>query len=1083
MTEAEGDDAHAGQFPVVGIGASAGGLVALQAFFDHVPAESGMAFVVIVHLDPDRKSHMAELLQSRTAMSVRQVTRSMKVEPNSVYIIPPDKDLALTDGHFQLTERSRPNRSRAPIDGFLRTLAETHSTGAAGIILSGTGSDGTQGIGWIKESGGLTMAQTPAEADHAGMPQSAIATGQVDVVLSASMLGPEVVRILKNEGARLALPGEEGAESEEELVGKALTLVGKATAHDFSAYRRITINRRIQRRVKFAHAEDLSEYLRILAAKPAEVQALYNDLLITVTSFFRDPEAFDTLAREVVPGLFAGKSAGDTIRVWVTGCATGEEAYSIAILLCEASSSHANPPAIQIFATDVHDRAFSWARGGLYSESIAADMSAERLDRFFSRESGGYRVKKNVREKVVFATHNLLRDPPFLRLDLVSCRNLLIYLQREAQRRVFELFHFALRPGATLFLGTSESVNDASKLFAAVNKKQRIFRALAVPETQVPRLTGRYLRPGVSMPRPADPLVRATDASAVHRKLVEAYAPPSLVVNSDQEVVHLSDGAGKFLELGGGEPTRHFLEMVTAEVRPRLRKLLSRALVQGVPGEVTGLTFTIGGKKRVVDVVARPVAGETSDKNLALVVFAETSAPESDSPPARKPVKAGTKAKATETRMAYELKESKAQNQALLEEFEGAIEELKASNEELQSINEEQRATEEELEASKEELQSINEELQTINQEFRSKNDELALVNGDLVNLIDSTAIATIFLDRQLRLRRFTPTVVALFNVLPSDLGRPLSDLTHRMQYPELEDDGRKVLKTLARVERDVTVDGGKWFTVSIAPYRSIDDRIDGVVITMVDVTDRKVSELSRESFLDDVQSASVAKSNFIGVMSHELRTPLNAILGYANVLQAGMSGPVNHEQAHHLERISACALHLARMIDDSLQSVRIEAGITTLENESVDVSTVVHEVAAAIEPLVNAKGLHFEVYAADGQSITADPMKLQQILYNLLGNALRFTDQGLISITSRSNEEGATIVIQDTGIGIAPDDLERVFDRFWQADQTKTRLRGGTGLGLMVSRSLARVMGGDIEVTSELGRGSRFVLTLPRGE
>lgn len=1056
--------------------------MALQAFFDHLPADSGMAFVVIVHLDPDRKSHMAELLQSRTPMSVRQVTRSMKVEPNSVYIIPPDKDLALMDGQFLLSERSRPNRTRAPIDGFLRTLAETHSTSAAGIILSGTGSDGTQGIGWIKERGGLTMAQTPEEADHSGMPQSAIATGQVDVVLSASMLGPEVVRILKDEPALVAPASEEAAESDEELVGKALTLVGKATAHDFSAYRRTTINRRIRRRIQFARAEDLPEYLRILATKPDEVQALYNDLLITVTSFFRDPDAFDALAREVVPGLFAGKSAGETIRVWVTGCATGEEAYSIAMLLCEESDRHANPPGIQIFATDVRDRAFSWARDGLYSESIAGDMPAERLERFFSRESGGYRVKKAVREKVVFATHNLLRDPPFLRLDLASCRNLLIYLQREAQRRVFELFHFSLRTGGTLFLGTSESIDDGSRLFAAVNKKQRIFRALAVPDIQVPRLLKGTPHPSLRTPRSSDPLARATDASAVHRKLLEAYAPPSLVVNSDQEIVHLSDGAGKFLELGGGEPTRHFLEMVSAGVRPKLRRLLSRALVQGVTGEVLGLTFTIGGKKRVVDVSARPVCGETADQNLALVVFAEQPAPEADSPLARKPGKASTKPDAIAARLDRELGELRAQNQALLEEHEGAIEELKASNEELQSINEEQRATEEELEASKEELQSINEELQTVNQEFRSKNDELARVNADLANLMNSTDIGTIFLDRQLRLRRFTPKVAALFNVLPSDIGRPLSDLTHRMQYPELEDDGRQVLETLARVERDVPVDGGKWFTVSLTPYRSLDDRIDGVVITMVDATDRKLSDLSRESFLDDVQSASVAKSNFIGVMSHELRTPLNAILGYAGVLQAGAAGPVNHEQSHHLERISACALHLAHMIDDSLQSVRIEAGITALENESVDVATIVREVAIAIEPLASDKGLHFDVNTADGPAIIADTTKLRQILFNLLGNALRYTDAGSIAISSRTTDEGATIVVEDTGIGIAPEDLDRVFDRFWQVDQSKTRLRGGTGLGLMVSRSLARVMGGDIEVTSEVGRGSRFVVTLPRG-
>ncbi|MDO8500300.1 MAG: chemotaxis protein CheB [Gemmatimonadaceae bacterium] len=1085
MTDGDQIIEHDGQlrFPVVGIGASAGGLSALRAFFDAVPDKCGMAFVVIVHLDPNHKSHMAELLQAHTPMRVRQVTKATKLQPDQVYIIPPDKDLTLADGHFRLAARAQPNRSRAPIDGFFKTLAESHSADAVGIVLSGTGSDGAQGIRWIKERGGVTMAQSPDEAEHSAMPESAVATGQVDIVLPVAQLGAEAMRLCRSDKIESSAADSPAAKRDDAVVREILALVRVSTDHDFSGYKRSTIDRRIRRRAQFAHAANLADYLRLISADRKALLALYDDLLIAVTSFFRDPDAFASLEREVVPRLFENRDSSDTIRVWVTGCATGEEAYSIAILLCEHAEGLADPPPIQVFATDVHERAFAFAREGLYPESIAADVSDARLGRFFTHEPGGYRVRKIVREKVVYATHNLLRDPPFLRLDLITCRNLLIYLQRDAQRRALELFHFALRPGGNLFLGTSESIEDASKTFAVVDKKYRIFRSLDVPQTSLPRLVQAALGDPGAERRQSDRLANVTHFGAVHRRLLEAYAPPSLVVNGDGEIVHLSDGVGRFLQLGGGEPTRKLLDLVSGSVRPKLRTLLSRALSAGERAETRGLAITVDGRKRIVDVIARPVRGSASADSFALIVFDEQD--DASHEPADVPGTPKLRTRGTDAvrELERELEETRSQLNVTLEEHETATEELKASNEELQSINEEQRATDEELEASREELQSMNEELQTINQEYRSKNEELGQVNADLVNLIDSTEIGTIFLDRTLRLRRFTPAVSSLFNVLQSDVGRPLADLTHRLLYPAMLDEAREVMRTLLRVESEVRSGDGRWFTVRISPYRSLDDRIEGIVMTLVNTTDRKAAEVERERLLNEVQAASVAKSNFIGVMSHELRTPLNAIIGYADILAAGAVGPVTAEQAAHLDRVKASAIHLAHMIDDSLQSVRIEAGVATLDNESVDVAALVREVAIVTEPLMTAKKLRFEVRAEDGPPIFADATKIRQILFNLLGNAVRYTDRGEVSISSRVSDHGATITIEDSGIGISAEHLEKIFERFWQVDQSRTRVRGGAGLGLMVSRSLARVLGGDLYVTSELGRGSRFVLRLPKGE
>ena len=1076
------DPTHS-RFPIVGVGASAGGLRALQRFLGNLPDDTGMAFVVIVHLDPHHESQMAELLQTSTAMPVRQVTQTLTAQPNHVYIIPPDKDLAMAEGELRVSARAGAAHGRAPIDLFLRTLAESHEVNAIGVILSGTGSDGSQGVRWIKERGGVTMAQQPADAEYGAMPRSAIETGQVDVVLSAAELGAELAR-LRRATSTIALPAgrEDLGAGDANALGNILEHVRQETGLDFAGYKHATVLRRLERRLQFTGTKGLVDYLAMLRDSPAETTTLFNDFLICVTSFFRDPEAFEALEREVVPALFADKGPEDYVRVWVAGCATGEEAFSLVILLSEYADRLEKPPKIQVFATDVHEKSFTFAREGLYPESIAADVSRARLDRFFTREPDGYRVKKTIREKVLFATHDLLKDPPFLRLDLVSCRNVLIYLQRETQQRLLELFHFSLRPHGYLFLGSSESSDLTPRLFTAVEKRRHIYRSLDGPHPLAFRgaphalIEGRAKSPASSREPGNSPF------GAVHQRLVEAYAPPSLVVNGAGEVVHLSSRVGRYLHHTGGEPTSKLVDMVEGELRVELGTLLRTALRTAKPAEARGVRVEIEGKRSRVDVSVRPLPDTDPAGSLALVVFDER-------PGTRRPRERGAIAreaessrKATFEQLEEELKETQTRLAATSEEHEATIEELRASNEELQSITEEQRAVAEELEASKEELQSINEELRTVNQEHRIRNEELAHVNSDLINLIDSTDIGTLFLDRELRIRRFTPPVAQVFNFVSTDIGRPLSHVTHGLDYPDLKDDVRTVMGTLTRMEREVKTGDGRWFLVRLSPYRSIEDKIDGVVLTLVETTARKHAELERESLLTRVRAASTAKSNFISAMSHEFRTPLNAILGYAEILREGAVGPLTVDQQTKLERIADNARHLEQMVKEILASARGEQVAIVVECGVVDVGTLVREVAKSLESLATAKRLGITVDIGEGATtIVTDATKLRQILVNLLGNAIRYTDRGRVSLRARVEGETIVLEVEDTGIGIAPEHLEQIFERFWQVDQTNTKLRGGTGLGLVVTRDLARALGGDVEVESVLGQGSIFRVRLPR--
>lgn len=869
---------------VVGLGGSAGGLKALIGFFSAVPAASGVAYVVVMHLSPEHDSSLAEILQRTTTMPVRQVVETTKVEPDNVYVISPGNHLSLAGGDLFVTEMKATRGRRVAVDLFFRTLADSHGAKATAIVLSGGDGDGVIGLKRIKERGGLTIAQDPSEAEHPSMPRAAIATGMVDWILPVHEM-PRQLEIYRENARQLQLPPDESPprkavaapHNQEESLLDILAFLRVRTGHDFSSYKRATVLRRLARRMQVNSCHGLADYLLYLRSHAGETGALLQDLLISVTNFFRDREAFAAL-EALIPTLFQDKGPEDQVRVWVSACATGEEAYSIAILLREYAATLLEPPRIQVFATDIDEAAVAAAREGVYPETIIADVSEEQLRQFFTKESGRYRVRRLLRETVLFALHDVLKDPPFSRLDLVTCRNLLIYLNRDAQQRVFDVFHFALKPGGRLFLGSSESAEEGTSLFAPVEKKHRLYTRRAGPRPgasmagggaamQTYRVTpSNYLALpappegndfGIQYERRGPGVPVNAPWGEAHFRMVERLSPPSLVVNRGHEILHLSEHVGQFLQPAGGEASMNLLRQVHPALRSGLRSALYRAFKNAVPIELEPVSMEISGGTVTVGLTLHPEPGEQPD--LVLVVFRRfgVDAPELRQQPAS-PADAGMI-----RHLEDELDQMRSQWRDTVEQYETSGEELKASNEELQAMNEELRSTTEELETGREELQSINEELTTVNQELKNKVDELGRANSDLQNLMASTDIATIFLDRELRIKRYTPATVQLFHIIPTDIGRPLLDLAHRLDYPEIAADAKRVLERLTVVEREVRETAGGWFLVRLLPYRTVEDQIAGVVLTCVDVSDRKQAAEARRWLSTIVESSADAIISF----------------------------------------------------------------------------------------------------------------------------------------------------------------------------------------------------------------------------
>ncbi|HEV8312433.1 MAG TPA: CheR family methyltransferase [Burkholderiaceae bacterium] len=1208
-------------FPVVGIGASAGGLEALLKFFENLPPDSGMAFVVVLHLSPKHSSNVPTLLSNVTPLPVQHVSGPVGIERNHVYVIPPGKLLAMDDNALDITDADRPRGRHVAIDLFFRSLAQVHGPRAVGIVLSGSGADGSAGIARVKEQGGLTFAQVPDEADFDSMPRSAIATSAIDFVLPVAQM-PRKLIDLSTAARNIHLPpiaepdkglppkpgrAPTGHEADEVLRDILVTLRAR-TGHDFRHYKRATMMRRLQRRLQVNGLSDLPSYRTHLHANADEAPALLKDLLIGVTNFFRDSESFDVLARDVLPQLFKGRSPQEQVRAWVAGCARGEEAYSLAMLLCEQAARIAEPPDMLVFATDIDERAITTARAGLYPESILTDVSPLRLRQFFTKEDTQYRIRKEVREKLLFAQHNLLRDPPFSQIDLISCRNLMIYIDRDVHNEMLEIFHFALKPGGFLFLGSSESADTASQLFTPVDKKHRIYRAnnLSRGRRMLPALPLRLGAAGT--PTVELPLLRSKASFAdAHQRLLQQHAPPSVLINAESEIVHLSDNTGAFLRLAPGAPSHNLLSLVLPELRLELRAALLQARQSGRSVEARRVKVQRGGRPRYVSMVVRPVRDNVSNAEFTLVMFDEVD----DTLGGEHP---GDELDPAMTHLEGELQRTKDELKASIEQGETSSEELRASNEELQAINEELRSTTEELETSKEELQSINEELVTVNQELKIKVEETGKINDDLQNLIASTDIATVFVDRGMSIKRYTPRATDIFNLIPSDVGRSLLDITHRLDYPQLAADTSAAFQSLQIIEREVHSSDDRWYIARLLPYRTLEDHIGGAVLTFIEITRRrraeqqlheeqdrmrlvaastrdyaifttdaegrvttwnqgaqsifgyteaemlgqssallylpedraigalddemrrareegraegdrwmlrkegsrffcsgiltaleggqgfakiardltglKQAETEREAQLKreaaaaaQARAVSEMKDEFLAVLSHELKNPLNLILVNAELLTRLPESRGIAPVARAAEVIRRTVVSQAQIIDDLLDMSRVQTGKLALNLGEVNGSAALQSIVAAASADAAARHLHLTLQPpAERVAVHADPVRLEQIMWNLLTNAIKFTPAGGSITVSLQQEDGmARLDVADTGRGIEPDFLPKVFDMFRQAESRSTHYEGGLGIGLALVKQLALLQGGRVEAFSEgSGLGARFTVWLP---
>ena len=869
-------DAHGGTKPhasplVVGIGASAGGLEAFKAFFDYMPADSGMTFVLVQHLDPHHKSMLVELLGRHTTMKVVEAEDRMRIVANSVFVIPPNATLTIRDGVLRVSKPAPAREHRRPIDTFFSSLAEGQGEYAVCIVLSGTGSDGTLGLRTIKEHGGLTLAQAEFDSTAmSGMPHSAAATGLVDYIVPVEDMPGVLTDYLQHLIKVAGRKDEDGnrRDTAEHLLAISALLRAR-TGHDFSQYKQSTLIRRIQRRMQVLRIDTAPAFIERLRKDSHQVDLLFREFLIGVTQFFRDPQAFDALEAAVVPMLLENKGADDQVRIWVPGCATGEEVYSIAILVREAMERHGAAPKVQIFGTDIDDAAVAIARAARYQKTMA-DFAPGRLERWFAEEGDEFCPVKEIREMCVFSTHSVVKDPPFSKLDLISCRNLLIYLDADLQDRVMRTFHYALRPGGYLWLGQSEGITRNAKLFAAVDKKCRIFQRRETPVAMLPEFplaAPAALTQSGPAATPTAPRVQDRIDHGV-RRVMEKHSPAYVVIDKHHEILRFSGGeVGRYLEPSPGTASLNLFGIVRKALRPAVRTAVQRAYAAEEPVTTEKIAIKIDGKSRSIKLIVEPIPEGGAKAGLCVVAFQDV------------PVVARGDAKAPAVtthpdvaELEQELHTAKAQLRATIDELETSNEEMKTANEEYQSVNEELQSSNEELETAKEEMQSVNEELQTINAEMNSKNEMLTRLNSDLKNLLDSTQIATIFLDNKLRIKTFTPEMTDLFHVRDSDRGRPITEIVTRLNYAELRRDVTKVLRALAVVEREVWIaEDDATFIMSIRPYRTVDNAIDGVVITFVDITERKRHEEAKAwlaAIIDSSQDAVIGHA-FDGLITN----------------------------------------------------------------------------------------------------------------------------------------------------------------------------------------------------------------------
>jgi len=1074
------------RFAVVGIGASAGGLEACTTLLRSLPASSGIAFILVQHLDPTHESMMVDLLAAHTAMKVLQAFDGMLLQPDHFYIIPPAVYLSVTGGLLRLSEPVARHGARLPVDFLLRSLADAYGPRAICVILSGTGTDGCVGLKAVKEKCGLVIAQDPADAGFSGMPSAAIATGAVDLVLTAAEIPASLLRYARRIGQIEAeAPPEADAPTEDagtpvveadapaHWLPDIVDLLRRRTAHDFTLYKPGTLQRRVQRRMAMASIESdsMERYLDVLRNDAAELELLARDLLINVTSFFRDPQVFEAMEHSVIPDLIRARKPDRALRIWVAGCSTGEETYSLAMIFREHISAQQSDIKLQVFASDVDPDAVATARDGLYPESIAASVSPARLARFFTREDHGFRISPDLRSSVVFTVQDVLADPPFSRLDLVSCRNLLIYLLPEAQARVISVFHFALREGGVLLLGSAETAGNSAGRFELISKRERIYRHIgrSRPGEQdflYPAIEGARMR---MPPGPAQGAGRGADLAELGKRLVlEAFAPAAVLINRANECLFTLGPTDRYLRVPKGHSSIDLLEMVRPGLRSKLAAAIRGAIDQQERVTVGGARM-IGGKEAgTVTLDVRPVSGAA--ENLLLVCFLEGGPkPQADSH-LPEPVPTPRVAE-----LEQELDAAHADLKSLTQDLEASVEQQKAINQEALSANEEYQSTNEELLTSKEELQSLNEELTALNSQLQETLERQRKTADDLQNVLYSTDIATLFLDAALNIRFFTPATKMVFNVITSDIGRPLTDLHSLLPDFDLAEDAREVLRTLEPRELEIETPKGTCFIRRIMPYRTGKEGVAGLVITFTDITERKAAARALEVAQKSSETANAAKSRFLAAASHDLRQPLQTL----SLLQALLAKTATGEQqATLVARMGDTVGTMSGMLNTLLDINQIDAGIVQPDPSDFKLDTVFARLRDEMTYQAESQGLRFCVVPC-GLSIRSDPGLLEQMIRNLISNAFKYTREGKVLLGCRRHGRAVRIEIWDTGIGIPERDLKVIFEEYHQLDNVARERSRGLGLGLPIVQRLAKLLGHTIGVRSRPGCGSVFTIEI----
>lgn len=1209
-----------GACPVVGIGASAGGLEAFTQVLRALPADTGMAFVLVQHLAPSHTSALAEILSRATAMPVAEVNEECAVAPDHVYVIPPGQNITIAGGRLSLIKREAQTQHH-PVDLFFQALAQDLGHRAIGVVLSGTATDGTLGLEEIKAAGGLTFAQD-ATAQYEGMPRSAINSGCVDLVLSPAEIAAEIARIAKHPYVAHPVPSVEdtethvpqGSEGEAKAqLAPILRLLGDAMRVDFEQYKVSTLRRRITRRMVLLKLTSIDEYAGYLGSHPGEAELLFGDILINVTSFFRDPATYRALA-ETVAKMLEGRSRHDPLRIWVPGCSTGEEAYSLAMLVTEATEPRGGQPPLQLFATDLNPACIQKARAGVFSAHALRGLSRDRVRRFFIQTEGDFRVVKTIRDACVFAAHNVLNDPPFSNMDLVSCRNLLIYLEPTAQRRVLSLLHYALRPAGILVLGGSETVGVSGELFDVVDARHKIYRKGPRSVRLLPKLLGGHGRIGgretpaasketARLPARAGNLLQAAD-----RLLLQKFAPPGVLVDAELEILQFSGDTTPYLAPKSGKASLNLLSQAREGLAIPLRAAVQRARKRGAVVREEGLRSRSGGKDIEFDLEVIPIGGEARASSLdGFQILFEGRGPgprQAGAAPrgkgSRSPASRSGSRREIE-RLERELAVARDQLRALLEHEQAGNEELQSANEEAQSANEELQSINEELQTSKEEIQSSNEELTTVNDELHTRNLEMEHLNNDLTNLIISIDMAVVIVGRDLCIRRFSPAAAKLFRVISSDIGRPISDIRMKVDLPDISELLSQAIDTVSVREREVQDETGTWYSLRIRPYVTLDNKIDGAVVVLVDVdkirrareyaesliatvrqpllvldgqlrvqtvnqsfyttfgvgpdetlghhlhelgggqwdipalrrqleevlpkdngfegfvvdhvfehvgrrvmlvnarrlrssgneelilmaiediTDRNRLELELRARVEQLIAAESVENDFLAVLAHELGMPLSVSLMWVNLLRR--PGTTEEEMQRGLEVILENTKLQHELIGDLLDAHRISTGKVSLNLQRVDLLAALDASIAAVLPIAREKEIRLERdLDAQPTHVSGDPQRLRQVLSNLLANALKFTPKGgRIQVTLHSFLARVDVSVTDTGDGIAPEVLPRIFERFRQADSLTSRVHGGLGLGLAVAKQLVELHGGVISATSPgKGKGSTFTFSLP---